>query len=199
MKKLYTLFWLLLAVSTFATAGIYQGYLITHNNRILTGQIGTIYSGQQSSAVIFINDFGTPYNIRAELIKGFVYRDGEETFVFESKYSEKQWMFLQVVCKGESDGLNLYQTPAEKVALSLDNWGYVRSETVRDQEFWIEQQGKHPMRINRFRFKKKMRRLVNKQAPELAAKIGSPGYRFNDLVKIIEAFNEEVKKKRYRL
>lgn len=199
MEKLYTLFFLLLGCYSLVHAGIYQGYIITHNNRILTGQIGTIYSGNQTSAVIFINDFGTPYNLRAELIKGFVYHNGEETFLFESKYNKQGWMFLRVVCKGEGEGLNLYQAPAEETSLSIDNWGYLRSETLHTEEYWIEQNGKFPVRITRLGFKKKLRRLIRKQTPELAQKIGSPGFRFNDLEKIIQEYNNEVRKKRYRL
>ncbi|NJK83626.1 MAG: hypothetical protein HC912_07210 [Saprospiraceae bacterium] len=51
------------------------GYIITLDNKSLTGYIGDIYYADFISSVTFINDFGTPYKLRAELIKGFVFEE----------------------------------------------------------------------------------------------------------------------------
>ncbi|NJL75787.1 MAG: hypothetical protein HC892_12960 [Saprospiraceae bacterium] len=49
------------------------GYIITLDGKRLTGQIGDVSYSNIISNVEFVNDFGTPYQLRAELIRGFVF------------------------------------------------------------------------------------------------------------------------------
>ena len=197
MKQVYLTFAVVLLLSQAFCAELYEGYLITLNNRILTGQIGNIFAGRISNEVLFINGFGTPYSIRAELIKGFVFRDGRQTYLFESKYEKGRCLFLRVVVKGE--GMNLFQSPKEQSTVFLDTDGNLQYNTFFSQHYWVETGHNRVTRLKRLGFRKRMQRLVRDQAPELAEKIGEPGFRYPDLEKIIREFNKEISRSKFEL
>lgn len=197
MKKLY----LLLLVPFFFISSIhadaFKGYIVTLNGKKLTGYIGAVlFPKSKQSEVVFINDFGTPYQIKAQLIKGFVFVQESGYRVFESKLDKNRWMFLQVMFKGE--GMSLYMAPEERVRFDMSN-GIFQTESYNVEEFWLEVEDKDPIQIKRIGFKKKFRRLISRRAPELAKKIGTKGYRYNDLVKIIEEYNDTYEKTKWRL
>ena len=188
MKQFYLILLILLSFSSSASAEMHRGYIITHNGKALTGTIGSIYFSDYSSEVLFINDFGTPYRFRAELIKAFAFVKEGKTIVYESKYDKRRCVFLRVIVKGE--GLNLYQSPVEQIAFVQEGQRFVRKEVYRNKEYWISQEGNHrAIKLRRFGFKRKMRRIIGNHAPELAKKIGKRGYRFKNLQEIIEKYN----------
>lgn len=198
MKRFYLLLLVPLFFLSSLQADPFKGYIVTLNGKRLTGYIGAIsFPSNNHSEVIFINDFGTAYQIKAQLIKGFVYQQDSNYQFFESKFKKNRWMFLQVLYKGE--GMSLYMAPEEHLQFDIRN-GAFQAHSYNVEELWIEvPERKKPVRIKRWGFKKKIRRLVQRRAPELAEKIGSKGYRFKDLIKIIEEYNDKFEKTKYKL
>ena len=187
MKKIYLFLFIISFSLCQAQEDPSKGYVITKNGLHLTGSIGTIYHSNMASEVIFTNDLGTTYSYRPELISGFVFEKDTETVTYESKFDRNKWVFFEVIEKGL--GMNLYKSPEEKVRLYVRGNGF-GSYTYKSEEYWVEVKGKFPIRINRFNFRKKMRRLLRNLSPELESKIGLPGYRFKDLEKIVLECNK---------
>lgn len=197
MKRLYLLLLIPFFFISSLQADAFKGYIVTLNGKRLTGYIGAVtFPKSKQSEVIFINDFGTPYQIKAQLIKGFVFIQGSDYRIYESKYDKKRWMFLQVLYKGE--GMSLYMAPQERVRYEMNN-GFFRTQSYNVEEYWLEVEDKAPIKLKRMGFKKKFRRLIARRAPELAAKIGTKGYKFSDLQKIIEEYNDKYDKTKWKL
>lgn len=192
MKKLYFLLISLFIFSSSASAESYKGYIITHSGTRLTGMISTIFHSDFGSELTFINDFGTSYQIHPALIRGFAFKKSEGiNTLYESRYCQGNWVFLEVIYRGLE--MSLYKAPEER--LSIAN-GF---DKIRLEEYFVEVPGRHMVALTRHRYKSRFRRLVKKSEPELAKKIGKPGYRFKDLVKVIEEFNEMKRARTYRL
>ncbi len=193
MKYCYLLPLFLLLCSFSQASEPARGYLITKNGKKLTGKIGEIYFNQNGSQLIFINDFGTVYNIHSALIRGFAVQRGPNIVFYESRYLRNRWSFLLVVYKGEQ--LSLYKAPE----LEYEDFGpisLIKYSHDEPTQFWIENQHYRLSKINRIGFRRKMRKLMNMQAPELVKKIGTPGYRYRDLVTIVDEFNKICRKNR---
>ncbi len=154
----------------------------------MTGQVGNINHTEYGTMVEFVNDFGTPYFLHPALIKGFVYQDGPIMQMFESKFWHNRWMFLRVILPG--DNLRLLQAPEEVTSYEIIN-GRLTSQTQSVNEYWLEIPGKRIFPVKRMGFKRKMRRLVNDVSPTLADKIGSQGYRYRDLYRIVQEYNQQ--------
>ena len=171
------------------------GYIVTKNGIQLTGKIGKIDHNSSKCSVIFINDFGNIYELFPELISGFVFRKDSTTIIFESKVEseERRWIFMQAITKGK--GLNLYKSISEADQQSLSLEG-MTSRAVKVQNYYLESKGTLPMKVKRWGFKKQVKELLEKKAPDLAKKIGNKGYRFKDLVSIIEEYNDLMKRSR---
>lgn len=197
MKKCYALFLCILGVSiTLSGTDFFRGYIVTKNGKRLTGYIGGIQHTPDESTVVFVNDFGTPYNISPELIRGFVMQKKENYIAYESKFDRQRWLFLRVIYKG--DGMSLYKAPELRHQFSVNGAG-LQTNTYYAHEYWLEIRGRLPFQLKRWGFKKQMRRLLRKRAPTLASRIGSPGYRFRDLEKIVKEFNDEYQRTQYQL
>lgn len=171
-----------------ALANPNKGYVITKNGVHLTGSIRQVFQSNLASEVIFTNDLGTTYSYRPELISGFVFQENTELIQYESKFDREKWVFFKVLEKGL--GINLYKSPEDKVKVYMQD-GIVDSYSYKSEEYWIEVKNRHPIRINRLNFRKKMRRVLRNLAPDIETKIGSPGYRFKDLQKIVEECNKQ--------
>ncbi|MEO0338657.1 MAG: hypothetical protein AAF242_05530 [Bacteroidota bacterium] len=196
MRKLYLLLLLLLPVLSLRGFDLYKGYIITLNGYHLTGQIGEIYLAEDQRQVVFVNDFSTPYMISPQLIAGFAYADGEELVTYQSMFLNKNWAFLEVVKQGE--GLKLLRAPEESIEVFIDQFG-LNSQKVKSNDVYIQLRKRKPERIKRIGFRKQVTQLLGRRAPNLAKKIGSKGYRYNDLDKICEEYLEEYKTTRYIL
>lgn len=196
MKKLYCLLAFSLLITTLGAAESFKGYIVTLNGKRLTGYISTIFHSDYGSEIVFINDFGTPYNIHPALIRGFSFEKNTDRVFYESKYHHRKWLFLKVMYKG--DGMNLYQAPEEKTTLS--QFGSVLTQESRKNiEYWIETRVRGLVPLPRVGFKSRFRKIFRKTAPELAAKIGTPGYRFKDVLRIVEEYNKIVSIEQWRL
>ncbi len=197
MKYCYALILLLFGLAVTLRGGdLYRGYLVTKNGKQLTGYLGNIQHNGGESRVVFVNDFGTPYKIHPALIRGFVFRKDERWIAFESKRNRRNWMFLRVVYKG--DRVSLYKAPEERQGLVVGSNG-VALQTYTTHEYYIELNDRQPYRLRRWGFRRRMRRLLNKRAPELAEKIGQKGYRFDNLEKIVKEFNETLQPMIFKL
>lgn len=189
MKQAYTFLFIVLLAAAGLCNGPARGYIVTKNGKQLTGFIGDIYHSQFRSIVVFINDFGSVYNIEAERIRGFVFSDEKGYVAFESKNVRGRWYFLRILEKGGA--ANLYQSPEEEYIIRFEN-GLLKASSRSITEFWLEVQGrKQPIRINRLNFRRKLKRFFRKAgAPEFEEKIGTEGYRFHDLPGAIREYNQ---------
>ena len=192
MKQLYAILLTLFFAATglCSDTGPARGYIVTKNGKQLTGYIGELYHTPFQSIVVFINDFGSPYNIEAERVRGFVFTNEEGYTAFESKNCRGRWYFLRILEKGAA--VNLYQSPEEEFILRFEN-GILEAGTRTVTEYWLEMKDKkQPIRINSLNFRRKLRRLFKKEeAPEFREKIGKEGYRFRDLPNIIREYNQD--------
>ncbi|MCB0628785.1 MAG: hypothetical protein KDD15_03610 [Lewinella sp.] len=192
MKKLYLLLVGLIIYSTLLSAEDHKGYIITHSGIRLTGKISTIFHSDFGSELTFINDFGTSYQIHPALIRGFAFRNKEDlNILYESRFTKGTWVFLEVIYRGED--MSLYKAPEERLSIAH---GF---NTIMLEEYYVDVPGRHMTPLTRHRYKQRFRRLVKKSEPGLAKKIGKPGYRFKDLVRIIEEFNDHKRERMYKL
>ena len=172
------------------------GYIVTKNNYHLTGAIGIIEHSEVGSMVEYINDFGTPYYLHPALIKGFVFYEGPAVHAYESKYYRDHWMYLRVQYAGKN--INLLQTPEKIVKYEWQD-GKVVSRSRKVVQYWVELPGDRIQPLRRWGFRSQMRRLMEEKAPRLARKIGKRGYRYPDLYKILEEYDQECAKGKRRL
>ncbi len=194
MKQIYLTVLLAFIPLVYAFSFISSGYIITKNGVRLTGQIGLLNQTNQVSTVVFINDFGNIYTLQPELIAGFVFERDTSMQLFESKISseERRWVFMKVLAKG--NGLNLYSIVTEKESsmgvTEIDG----DQRKLKSMDYFLEARSKSklPIRVQRMGFKRQMKELIQRRAPKLAAKIGSKGYRYRDILQIVEAYNEKV-------
>ncbi|HMQ48790.1 MAG TPA: hypothetical protein PKA00_15145 [Saprospiraceae bacterium] len=189
MQKVLLLLLLGLACTTSRAADPFKGYLVTLNGRQLTGYIDRLFHSSSYSQIVFINDFGTAYAIQPLQIMGFVYVDDSgNSRAYASKLLKQNWSFLHILVQEEN--ISLYQEPL------LNDWSDMYWEQKTDMShqlsssYWLEINNRRLIKVKKWGFKRQMRRLFEHQVPELAAKIGMPGYQFKDLVHIIKAYNE---------
>lgn len=175
-----------------------RGYIVTLSGDRLTGKIGDVIGGSYTSFVLFINDFGTPYMLRAELIRGFAFQQGESVVRYETHYSNSRCMFMKVVVKGE--GISLYRSLAYDPP-SMNNPPHAVStgQNFTPSRYYIVVRERGAIPVKRWGFRRNMRKLLQERAPELSDKIGDKGYRYKNLETIIKEYNEEFKLTRYTL
>ncbi|MEM9886720.1 MAG: hypothetical protein AAF849_12580 [Bacteroidota bacterium] len=202
MKSLYTtiLLFLCLSISQIhaephfncCNDDTYLGYIVTLDGKKLTGQIGDIFFSDEISVVLFINDFGTPYHLQAELITGFVYEKEEELIEYESlsKGKNKAWSFLKVMHRGAV--LSLFKSPEEKTQFTIveeDSNLSMTSRKVEVDEYWLKFKGERSFKLNKIGYKRKLKQQLQAY-PSISKKIGKPGYKFKDIAQIVEEVNE---------
>lgn len=189
MKKDYTLrllltiaFFIFLKVFVFAAG---KGYLITKDEKYISGQVMAVNYTVADSEVIFMNDFGDIYQIHPFLIKGFVYQENEKTIEYESKFNGQNWLFLKIEIGGR--GIRMYQmnSVVATQASGVDS-GII---TEVSNSFWLEKEGERPFQIYLIGFRKQMRDVMS-DYPELVAKVGEKGYRYKNLKNILLEYNE---------
>lgn len=194
MRKIYLCLLLVFSCTWCMADDLYKGYIITLNGYHLTGQIGEIYLEDNQKRVVFINDFGTPYMISPRLIAGFSFKDGEELVTYQSSIIDKEWVFLRVISEGE--GIRLLKSPEKEKEIIIDQFG-LSTQTVRSNKYFIQLKNRRPEKVKRLGFRRQMRRLLGQRAPELAEKIGQKGYRWKNLTKIAEEYEEVYLTTRY--
>lgn len=189
MKKDYTLRLLLaLAIFIFLKISLFaagKGYLITKDEKFITGQIVAVKYTVADSELVFMNDFGDLYYLHPYLIKGFVFRENEKNVEYESKFDGKNWLFLKVEVGGR--GIRMYQM--NNVIARTDTGSDYEIKTHVSKELLLEKEGEKPFKIYRLGFRKQMRRATA-DFPELAAKIGQEGYRYKNLKTILIEYNK---------
>ncbi len=163
------------------------GYIVTLDNKKLTGKIGDIFYSDLFSAVIFINDFGTPYQLRAELISGFVFKNNVSLVEYVSLYEpkSKNWSFLKVLEKGAY--VSLFKAPNERSRKNIreDN---STVKALSGDKYWIKFKERRPFKVNWLNYKSQLKQYLFAY-PNIRKKIGREGYKFKDLDKIIEEVN----------
>lgn len=198
MRQLYLFFVLCVSITCVraqSTAAL-QGYIVTKNNYHLTGSIGTIDHSSFGTMVEYINDFGTPYFLHPALIKGFVFYEGPAIRAYESKYWKDRWYFLKVQYAGEN--ISLLQTPEIQTTYNISN-GYLYSRRSRSVQYWVSMSDGFIQPLKRLGFRNQMKRLIREVSPQLAKKIGSKGYRFQNLYTILQAYDRELAKGKVNL
>jgi len=199
MRTVYFLCFTFLFCTSFLAAqslAIPAGYIVTKDDHHLTGSIGTIEHNASGSLVEFINDFGTPYVLHPALIKGFVFFEGPVVNAYESKYYQNKWMYLRLIYAG--DNVSLLKTPDNFIKYEWQD-GQIIARESRIRQYWVELPGDRILPLQRMGFRRQMRKLCRDEAPQLATKIGSPGYRFKDLYRILAEYDQESAKGKRRL
>lgn len=188
MKNLYLV--LIFSVLAIAAPSVLQaagkGWLITKDNKYITGQVLSVKTTDTGGQLMFRNDFGDLYSIHPFLIKGFAYVEKAGKIEYESKFNGQQWLFLQIEVAGS--GIKMYRNETESV--SFDNGDIASySNTYKSTEIWLEKADTPPFRVYLVGFRKKLKKAVA-DYPELAKKIGTKGYRFRQLKEILHEYNE---------
>lgn len=185
MKKIFSVCALAFLFYNYAAAAN-KGYLITKDEKVITGQVLSVNYVGGFSEVLFENDFGDQYHIHPFLIKGFVFIEKNEKIEYQSKYNGSNWIFLRVEIGGR--GIRMYKTGSAALVLQADNsYGY--SEARTSTEIWLEKEGEKPFKLFLIGFRGQMRK-VTADYPELAQKIGQKGYRYKNLKKILQEYNQ---------
>lgn len=167
------------------------GYILTLDKKKIPGEIKDIIYSDWYCEVTFINNMGTPYKLNPFLIAGFYFEQENEGYNYESKFHKGRWLFLRIIVKG--DRLNLYSSHSEKKNVVQFLWGdKIVDKSIK--EFWLEWPGKVPILVTPSRFKRMLKSKFSKY-PSLAKKIGTSGYRFKDLVKIVEEYNQHFRER----
>lgn len=189
MRKLSLVLLLGLVVMTSWAADPFRGYLVTLNGRQLTGYFERLVHSSTYSEITFINDFGTAYVIHPLQVMGFVYVDeaGNDR-AYASKWLRQNWSFLHILVQEEN--ISLYEEPVWNDWSDLFEEKEVELSDQLSRSYWLEINNRRLVKVKKWGFRRQMRRLFEHQAPQLAAKIGGPGYQFKDLVDIIKAYNE---------
>lgn len=164
-----------------------EGYIVTLDNKRLTGKIGDVFYSDFFSAVVFINDFGTPYQLRAELISGFVFEDNASLIEYVSLFQPEfnNWSFLKVLEKGAL--VTLFKAPNGSTIRDLREVD-TKISALSSDKYWLKFREKRPFEINWSNYKSMLKEQLI-YYPEIRKKIGKKGYRFKDLDAIIEEVN----------
>ena len=116
--------------------------------------------------------------------------------VYESKRLNTAWVFLKVVFKG--DDLLLYRSP-EYLTKFIVGYEKIETQKFEANDFFIQKPGGKLRRLRKINYRKRLRKLIRKRAPELAEKIGSKGYKFANLFDIMLEYNEICERTKYKL
>lgn len=166
----------------------YEGYIVTLDGKKLTGRIGEIFYSDELSIVLFVNDFGTPYHLQAQLITGFVFEREKELVEYESLFKNKDraWTFFKVMHRGAV--LSLFKSPEEKVEFTLSEEG-MTGRKINTNEYWLKMKGERSFKLNRLGYKRVLKKHLHNY-PSLTKKLGKPGYKFKDLEAIVQEVND---------
>jgi hypothetical protein len=196
MKKTYFLFLLFcIAFCSTAYAANFRGFLLTKDNYRLTGYINKIEYSISGIVIQFTNDFGDQYNIYPNLVNGFGFSNGGETFRYVSRYYEGRWLFLRALESGKR--LNLFRAPDGNQRWVDDSFQAILANPISD--FWLQPRGQKIIPLQRIGFKRQLRQLLAESAPALANKIGKKGYRFKNIQEIVVMYNNSAKRSRRKL
>lgn len=170
--------------------GLYPGFVLTLNGYQLTGQIGDIMEMNGNHSVIFMNDFGSIYSYHPRMISGFFLKTETNSLFYESKYDGKNWLYLQLLFREK--GVSLYQMPEDRIQWIYDK-GMSRPFSYPVIEYFLDVSSLgNPIKLTRATYRKKLLMLFKKRNPDLAIKIGKPGYRFQNLPEIIRQFTQSL-------
>ena len=193
MKQIYFFLFLICSVVLGAQTPpekLYPGYIVSLNGHKLTGQIGGLKPVEGRVTVVFVNDFGNQYTFSATLIRGFAFHEKEEVQGYTTRRIDGVWTFLRVVEHGPA--ATLYVAPQLQVSFNLYGEDYFSvSEPINN--FFLETESADLFHLRPLKFKKQLPRVFHAHAPELARKIGTLGYRFKDLEKIVAEYNEIIR------
>ncbi|GEM_PF-4414559 len=194
MKSISTLaFFLLLFINPLELIGeTYKGYIITIDQKKITGTILQIFYSDIVSEVVFKNDFGDyEYNFKAGIIYGFVFtKENGENVIYESKRYKRRWFFLKLDFKG--DKINYYKSPEIKSTPGNAFSGYA-AIINRVDESWIEYEGKM-YKLIPIRWRKRVKKIFSKH-PAIIEKLDQPDLQLTDIKELVRIFNDRLCKR----
>lgn len=193
MRYSFTLF-LLLGCLLSGWSANFKGYLITKNNYHLTGFINSVSTTAFGLSVQFTNDFGNRYDIHPALVRGFAFQDGSSVKVYVSHYYEGHWLFLETIYEGEI--LSLFQAPDLGEKWVDDSIRQLTGFTI--ERYWLKRRQRDIFPINRFGFRKQMRRILGDNARALQDELGKNNFRYRDLLDIVKTYNERYRRAKQR-
>jgi len=170
--------------------GLFPGFVLTLNGYQLTGKIGDIMEMNGNHSVIFMNDFGSIYSYHPRMISGFYMKTETNSYFYESKYDGKNWLYLQLLFREK--GVSFYQMPVDRIQWIYDK-GISRPFSYPVIEYFLDVSSfGNPIKLTKATYRKKLMILFKKRNPDLASKIGKPGYRFQNLPEIIRQFTKSI-------
>lgn len=193
MKQLYFVV-AFLFVSTLGAESL-RGFLLTKDDQRLTGYVNQINYVVTGLEIEFTNDFGDRYYIYPNLVKGFGFTKDGMTFRYVSRYYEGRWYFLEVLQRGKK--MEFFQVPDGDEQWVDDKLLAMVNEPIA--RYWLAIRGQSLFPVLRTGFKRKLREYLTPTAPELAAKIGSKGYRYKNIHEIVAAYEQSFRRSKKRL
>ena len=193
MRHLYLLVFLLFTTPAFADS--FRGFLMTKDGYQLTGYLNILQYAPGGNIITFTNDFGDEYTIHPFLVSGFGFNFNGEPMRFVSRRHEGLWYFLQEEVSGK--GVTLFRLPRGGGEWLDDRM--LRLFRDPPPEYYFEYgQGKF-LPVPRGGYKRTLRDFFRQRNADLAAKIGTRGYRYRDMHAIVAEFNSRSDRKRRRL
>ncbi len=162
-----------------------KDFLITLNGSKLTGNIKRINFSNSASEVLFQNDFGNTYAVHPATIYGFALAENGEISLYESKRFNGKWRFFKAK-KGKE--LSLYTSTERRLKFTRTNDSPIVLEEKNPQN-WLQFAGEQPFKVYRFTYKRVLRKKL-KSYPDLMKSIGKRGFRYKDLVMIVDLYNK---------
>jgi hypothetical protein len=194
MRYFYSLF-IILGLSFSLQAESLRGFLLTKDNYQLTGYFNVLSYSPTGNLITFTNDFGDVYSIHPMLVKGFGFSKEGTSFRFVSRFHEGQWFFLHEDVAGRA--LSLYRLPD-----GSNNWvddSMLRLFQTPPPTYYFFYGDRKILPIPRSSFKKTLKVFFERRSPAIASKIGKKGFRYRNLIEIVERYNELKGRSRRRL
>ena len=164
-----------------------KDFLITLNGSKLTGNITSVSVLNGKIQLSFQNDFGDKYTIHPATVYGFAFAKEGEILLYESKQLDGRWKFLKVETQGQK--VCLY-TSAERQLKYADSNGAPILVEEKNPQNWIQFQGEQPVKIYRLNYRRILKKKM-KAYPDLVNNIGKKGFRYRNLLAIIDLYNRK--------
>lgn len=162
-----------------------KDFLITLNGSKLTGNIKDVSFADGMTQLHFENDFGNNYVVNPATIFGFVWSEGAETHLYESKHLDGKWQFLKVEQRGQA--LSMYVSTERQLQFTHSGGAPIVVKE-KNPQIWFQFKGEQPFKVYRFAYKRTLRKKMEAY-PDLSKNIGKRGFRYKDLSKIVELYN----------
>ena len=176
------LFFLLLfiVITCYSTAQEVPGYIIVSGNDTLKGTVNVKATGMLYQKVNFIYQ-GKIYKIRPGEVLGYGFVKNNKSYNFESTFAKwskllmqkKRILFLQVLERG---------------TISLYKYDNDLDDIINPNSFFYKDDKIEYLKVDYLKFLQQVRNLFSDDE-SLLEQVGKPGYKQEDLIKMIQEYN----------